>query len=183
MDDVMFSSSSDEWATPQPLFDQINEVFGPFNLDPCGNAQNHKAERVFGPDARYPKDRDGLAAKWAVYGRAANVFVNPPFSREKKMPIEPWIEKAWHEIRIGNASQVVMLIPARTETRIWHHVIFPHAKVIAFVKGRIQFDGVTKSGKPASATFPSAIVVFTRAPAGGDPRFRGQTITTWEQRR
>ena len=43
---------------------------------------------------------------------------------------------------------------ARTDTKIWHDVIFPHAKV-EFIKGRLKF-----SNSKNSAPFPSAIVIF-----------------------
>jgi hypothetical protein len=39
--DLMFSSKSDEWETPQDLFDKLNEEFH-FTLDPCATHENHK---------------------------------------------------------------------------------------------------------------------------------------------
>lgn len=32
--EVMFSSNTDNWSTPQHVFDELNEEFH-FNLDPC----------------------------------------------------------------------------------------------------------------------------------------------------
>ena len=32
--DIMFSSKSDEWTTPQALFDELDSEFH-FDLDPC----------------------------------------------------------------------------------------------------------------------------------------------------
>lgn len=171
MDEVMFSSSSDEWSTPKALFDQINETFGPFDLDPCATEENAKAP--IWCDAR----QNGLEAPWGG-ARPWNVFVNPPFCREKKMYVEPWIEKAWEEVRDGCALATVLLIPARTDTKVWHDVIFRHAAIVAFIKGRVTFDGATKSGRPAAATFPSAIVRFSRQALPRPPY-----ITTWEQRK
>ena len=43
---VMFSSNSDEWSTPQAVFDELNQEFE-FNLDPCSTEENHKTPFYF----------------------------------------------------------------------------------------------------------------------------------------
>ena len=55
--DVMFSSNTDEWATPQDLFDQLDAEFH-FDLDPCATAENHKCDMWFS------QDDDGLSKSW-----------------------------------------------------------------------------------------------------------------------
>lgn len=55
--DLMFSSNSDEWYTPQELFDELNNEFD-FNLDPCSTDDNHKCDRY------YTLSDDGLKQKW-----------------------------------------------------------------------------------------------------------------------
>ena len=45
--DAMFSSKSLEWATPQHFFDQLEEAFGEFTLDPCTNDANYKVKNRF----------------------------------------------------------------------------------------------------------------------------------------
>lgn len=48
---------------------------------------------------------------------------------------------------------VVMLVPARTDTRWWHNYI--RKGEVRFIKGRLKFnDG------DSPAPFPSAIVIF-----------------------
>ena len=37
----MFSSKSDEWETPQDLFDELNKEYD-FTLDPCATSENAK---------------------------------------------------------------------------------------------------------------------------------------------
>lgn len=54
---TLFSSASEEWATPQELFDKLNEEFN-FTLDPCATPQNHKCEQYF------TKEQDGLKMDW-----------------------------------------------------------------------------------------------------------------------
>lgn len=53
----MMSSNSEEWATPQELFDILDSEFH-FNLDPCANETNHKCARYF------TKETDGLSQTW-----------------------------------------------------------------------------------------------------------------------
>ena len=54
---VMFSSKSDEWGTPQHIFDKLNDEFK-FNLDPCSTIENHKTEYFF------TKEINGLNENW-----------------------------------------------------------------------------------------------------------------------
>lgn len=55
--DLMFSSKSDEWATPQRFFDELNNEFR-FNLDPCATDENHKCSNY------YTIADNGLAKNW-----------------------------------------------------------------------------------------------------------------------
>ena len=57
MQDVMYSSKSNEWATPQDFFDELDKEFH-FNLDPCATNENHKCDKYF------TKEDDGLAQNW-----------------------------------------------------------------------------------------------------------------------
>ena len=135
-----YSSRTEEWGTPQDLFDKLNDEFG-FTLDPCASKENHKCDKYF-----TIKD-DGLSQDWGGV-----VFMNPPYGREIKF----WIKKAYQESLKG--SIVVCLIPARTDTIYWHKYIFPFAKDIRFLKGRLKFVKDGKASDPAP--FPSAIVIF-----------------------
>lgn len=135
--DVMFSSQTDQWATPQAFFDNLNKEFG-FTLDPCADDSNHKCQRYF------TKEQDGLKQNW----EQDIVFCNPPYGRD----IKDWVKKAY-ESAIGGAK-VVMLIPARTDTSYFHNYIYGRAE-IRFIRGRLKF-GDSKN----SAPFPSMIVIF-----------------------
>ena len=55
--EVMFSSKTDQWATPQDFFDSINKEFD-FNLDPCADENNHKCEKWFSAS------ENGLLQNW-----------------------------------------------------------------------------------------------------------------------
>ena len=140
MNDVMFSSKSDEWSTPQDVFDNLDAEFH-FNLDPCCTHENRKCEN------HYTKEDNGLKHSWGGY----SVFCNPPYSN-----IAEWVEKCYREGTKDNTT-VVLLIPSRTDTKYFHNFIYNRAE-IRFVKGRLKFGGHSNS-----APFPSMIVIFRGA--------------------
>ena len=57
----VFLKGSDEWETPQDLFDDLDEEFH-FDLDPCATDENHKCL------AYYTVEEDGLTKSWGVPG-------------------------------------------------------------------------------------------------------------------
>lgn len=57
MNEVLFSSKTDDWSTPQDLFDALDAEFH-FTLDPCSNEQNHKCKKYF------TKEDNGLLHDW-----------------------------------------------------------------------------------------------------------------------
>lgn len=140
MNNILFSSKTDEWSTPQYVFDDLNNEFN-FTLDPCATKENHKVSNYL------TKERNGLAISWG----GERVFCNPPYSQ-----IDKWVEKAYRETRNDNTI-VVLLIPSRTDTRYFHNYI-NHRAEIRFVKGRLKF-GDSKNAAP----FPSMIVIFRGA--------------------
>lgn len=54
---VIFSSQTDDWATPQDFFDKLNLEFH-FTLDPCASAENAKCQKF------YTKTENGLLQDW-----------------------------------------------------------------------------------------------------------------------
>lgn len=54
---ALFTSNSDEWTTPQDVFDILDKEFH-FNLDPCATDKNHKCDKYF------TREIDGLSQKW-----------------------------------------------------------------------------------------------------------------------
>lgn len=75
---TMFSSTTDEWETPQDFFDRLDAEFR-FTLDPCSTDDNAKCAK------HYTRQDDGLSKDWT----GETVFCNPPYGRE--MP--KWIAK------------------------------------------------------------------------------------------
>ena len=148
---VHFSSKTNEWNTPDDLYNKLDNEFN-FTLDPCTNGENNKCDKF------YTEKENGLIQDWSK----DIVFMNPPYGRE----ISQWIEKAYNESLKG--SKVVCLIPSRTDTKYWHDFIFNKASEIRFIKGRLKF-GNSKN----SAPFPSAIVVY-------DNNFNNTKYSTYE---
>lgn len=136
--DLMFSSATDEWYTPLDFFQELDKEFH-FNLDPCATTENHKCPLF------YTREQDGLKQNWGGY----KVFCNPPYGRV----IGKWVEKAYRESQKPNTF-VVMLIPARTDTKWFHEYIYGKAE-IRFIKGRLKFGGCKNA-----APFPSMVVIF-----------------------
>lgn len=139
--DVLFSSKTDQWATPQDFFDKLNEEFH-FTLDPCADEFNHKCDRFFS------EKENGLVQDWS----GETVFCNPPYGRETKKRVQ----KCFQEVHEGCCPCAVMLIPSRTDTQWFHQYIYQKAEV-RFVKGRLKF-GDSKN----SAPFPSMVVIFRK---------------------
>lgn len=135
MNDVMLSSKTDLWETPQALFEELNLEFG-FQTDVCALPENAKCE-VF-----YTPEQDGLSQEWTGV-----CWCNPPYGRQ----IGKWVKKA-----AESDATVVMLLPARTDTKWFHDYILPNAE-IRFIKGRLKFGG-SKNGAP----FPSMICIFRK---------------------
>ena len=134
----LFTSSTDEWATPQDFFRTLDEEFH-FTLDPCSTDNNAKCK------LHYTLKDNGLEQDW----EGQIVFCNPPYGRT----IKDWVRKAYEESTKPNTT-VVMLLPARTDTAFFHDYIYHKAKEIRFIRGRLHFNGA------GPAPFPSMVVVF-----------------------
>lgn len=137
MTNVHFSSATDEWETPQKLFDELEEKYR-FTLDVCATKENAKCENF------YTKEDNGLTKDWND-----TCWMNPPYGRN----IKYWVKKAYESAR-DNGAIVVCLLPSRTDTAWWHDYVLPYGEV-TFIRGRLKFGNATNS-----APFPSAIVVF-----------------------
>ena len=133
----MFSSKSDAWSTPQDFFNRLNDEFN-FEIDVCASPQNTKCSKYF------TKEQDGLSQSW---GKSI-CWCNPPYGRE----VGAWVQKSYMSSKEG--ATVVILLPARTDTKWFHEYIYNNAE-IRFVKGRLKFGGSSNS-----APFPSMVVIF-----------------------
>lgn len=168
----MFSSKNKGYETPQDVFDDLNREFR-FTLDVCAVKETAKCRKFYSPD------NDAFNHKWRGV-----CWMNPPYGEPEHackpkcvkkacqkrgyhintyIPgIADWMKKAYEE-SINSGAVVVCLVPARTDTKMWHEYCMK-AYEIRFVKGRLKFGDSENT-----APFPSAIVVFDASKAGRFP--------------
>lgn len=161
---VLFSHKSDEYGTPRELFDRLNDKFH-FTLDAAASNDNKLC------DLWYSKESSALTANWDE-DTSGIIWCNPPYSMCKE-----FVKKAYEEWKGG--CKIVMLLPARTDTRWFHDYIYNYSCIrpsltelnylahlyqegyinheikIEFIKGRLKF-----SESKNSAPFPSMLVYF-----------------------
>lgn len=142
---TLFTSNSDEWRTPDNIFNYMQQNYQ-FTLDAAAAQENAKCPNYF------TKQNSALENTWD--GR---VWCNPPYSRGMA---SKFVEKIHSEVILNkNAEFCWVLLPARTDTILWHKYIFSFAAEILFIKGRLKF--LDETGKTKScAPFPSALVLF-----------------------
>ena len=146
--DVLFSSASDEWETPQDLFDRLDAEFN-FQIDLAASATNAKCALY------YCEKNDAPKQDWIHDGQRG--WCNPPYSRGL---CAKFIAKAAAQRLKGFLT--VMLLPARTDTKAFHEHIYDASTwkgrtgiEIRLLPGRLKF-----SGAKAGAPFPSMLIVF-----------------------
>jgi hypothetical protein len=132
-----YSSATPDWHTPPSVIERVQATFGgEIDCDPCSNAwPPNVPARV-----HYAEGDDGLSRDWLGN-------MNPPYGRG----IGQWIDKALAEYYDGRTDALVMLLPARVDTRWWRKAVGDHG--FAIIRGRLTF-----SGAPAPAPFPSAVL-------------------------
>ena len=130
---ALFSSQRDDWETPKDLFYRLDKIYH-FETDLCANENNAKCKKY------YSVEQDGLKQEWK-----GSCWCNPPYGRG----VGKWVEKA-----ANSNALVVMLLPARTDTK-WFHDYCIKKGTVEFLKGRVKFVGAKNN-----APFPCMIVVF-----------------------
>lgn len=139
---LMFSSANQCWATRWECYNQICEEFNSgvsFNLDPCAEHETTKCEYYF------TKEQDMFSIEnWnhklfntdkLRWYKPINAFVNPEYGRAQPK----FVEKCIEQVNIGAVEKAVILIPARTDTKLFHNVILKNSESITFYEGRLVF--------------------------------------------
>lgn len=149
--------TSDDWETPQWLFDELNQEFD-FRIDLCSSWDNAKC------GWRVEDYLDGDSTIIGVtnaesYDGTKAAFMNPPYSN----PL-PFIQKAYTD---SKNVKIVCLIKCDPSTKTWavfwdyeNHTPKPGVEV-RFLPKRLRFEYEGKPGKHAAA-FPSAIIIMDR---------------------
>lgn len=139
-----FESIKQDWTTPKKLFNQINEEFH-FECDLAASKDNALCSKFFS------QEDDGLSKEWNGV-----CWLNPPYG-DKSSKMVDWIKKAYHDSQKNPNLTVVMLIPARTNTK-WFHDYCMKAAELKFICGRPKF-GDSTHGLPQ----PLILVVFKKS--------------------
>ena len=151
-------SEKQDWGTPLSFFDYVEKTFDvKFTLDACASAHNYKVDQYM------TEQDDALIQEWCESDNNGNgktyeqVWLNPPYGNMQKQ----FIVKAATEAVLGNC-RVFALIPARTDTRLFHEVVLNYASAVYFIKGRLHFEESNrkKPNNRGSSTHPSMLVIF-----------------------
>ena len=128
---------TDEWLTPRSII----EALGPFDLDPCS-----PIDRPWSTAKKhYTKEDNGLLQPWDGL-----VWCNPPYGQET----HKWLN------RCSLHNNCLVMIPARTETRMWFDYVWYHAKLIVFLKGRPHFYHVDGRRAKGNSGAPIVIIAY-----------------------
>ena len=139
------SSAREDWNTPPDVVAALLRALGltAFDLDPCSPLQGGSAVVALNS---FTEADDGLRQRWSGV-----VFCNPPYGREAS---PAWTARCRAAAESGEATLVVGLLPARTDTGWWHRSVAGSAHVL-LLRGRLKFgDG------RAAAPFPSALALW-----------------------
>lgn len=140
---VVQGSEFPDYLTPWPLADALEREFG-FDVDLAADQQSAITDLWLGPGSPLGEE-DALACSWNALAHESGDtgklyslltgFLNPPWSRERKMPIEPWLKKALAEAEAGFTT--VMIVPHRPDTRWW--LLIQHAAEIREIPHRVKY--------------------------------------------
>lgn len=146
------STGKDTWETPDDLFQSLNEKYH-FVLDAAADEMNHKCAEWLGPGGVH-EDALSTDVNWQYWLAQGNIWLNPPYSRGLQTR---FVQRAVHEAGASSHGHVVCLLPARTDTKLFHTCIYHKLNAeVTFLKGRLKFKGAS-----AGAPFPSMIVEFS----------------------
>lgn len=178
-----FASGTDEsdlttgnavWETAPLIFRQLNQDYGPFDVDLTADAQRALCPVWFGPGSGQPNGQDALAAEWNYHG--TNGYSNPPYGSF----IQRILPKARLECSLGFTS--LFLLPMRVTKVFKSHVlvgasdlIFPDKRLTFFESGVPRINEKLWQGKRVPradpALFDSVLVRYqAHWPVSAAPR-------------
>ena len=132
------TSQSDEWQTPQWLFDSLDSEFG-FTFDGAATKENALCRKY-----ATKHDTTNMDADWSD----ERVFCNPPYS-----DIETFVHRAlWSSA--PKAELVVLLLPVRTDSN-WHRWLVESKAELRYYRKRISF---LQDGQPMKSPRFSTLV-------------------------
>jgi len=151
MDNILFSSKSNEWYTPIKYIEAVKNVLGVIDCDPASNA---KANEIIQAKRYYNIEDNGLYKTWE-----GKVFLNPPYgkSEEHKLTNQAlWTSRLIKSYKENITTEAILLVNASKEAK-WFKPLWNYP--ICFTDHRIKF--VTPNGISGSQpTKGSAFIYF-----------------------
>ncbi len=132
------NNNKNDWCTPPWLFKRLNEVFN-FEVDGAATKLNTVCDYFISKETTNLHDRYPVNKK---------MFINPPFNDTRSF--------IHHRIL---SKLVVLLIPFRPETKLFHDWFWPNTTIFVFNK-RIQYIHPGTKKEVKGAAFPSCLVFF-----------------------
>lgn len=151
-------SDVDDRRVTREFFDSLHATHA-FTVDAAASADNAMLPRY------WTQEDDALMKSWS----GERVWCNPPYSN-----INPWVEKAWREMRHG-CELVVMLLPAnRCEQGWWQRQVEPYRDGARLRPHRLRLTTEFLPGRMRFEWPPDRVV----PPKGDRPPF-GCVLLTW----
>lgn len=120
-------------------------------------AQLHRDLAAAAAQGRNVSAKDGLLESWS--GLVNLTYVNSPYGAQE---LPKWMEKCFTEAR-ANGSEVIELLPARTDTKRFHEALKGAADAVCFWgPGRIDFDNPPPGSDGGSPSIASAFLYYGR---------------------
>lgn len=129
--------------TPGYVLEPVRDLLGGIDLDPCTEPDNPTKAAQF-----YCLPADGCALPWD----AETVWCNPPYGEAR----DRWVDRCIAE---GTRRQVLLLIPAHTETRTFQRALQACESVL-LVRSRLRFGVLRENGRQEAASHGSALFGF-----------------------
>lgn len=161
---------SDLWSTPTDLFNEINENYGPFQIDLCATEENSKCkyycdDYLHGDpelyDIKQPNEPPYYLNVFKEIKDNLICWMNPPYSN----PL-PFIKKAWEDSKY---CKIVCLVKVDPSAK-WWAVFWDYEQdkgkegcTVKFLPKRIKFNPPKGwEGKQSSPSFASAVIIMDR---------------------
>lgn len=182
-------AKKDDYGTPRDLFDAWWDEAGGFDVDPCTSPAHYTAKRVLAnggticvtPSSVAQENQTKLLQRGIMVDglegmpwRGKTAFCNPPYG----LVLRKWVPRMVDMVVAGHIDSVWALLPARTSTVWWQKYVMQGAvrhheelagigywtggtkstpREVRFLPGRLKFEGA-----PWAATFPSALVIWSK---------------------
>lgn len=148
-----------EYGTPRPLFDALNDEFGGFELDVAASDANHLCPVYF------TKNCSALEHPWASIlrpGARRVAFMNPPFATQGI-----FVQRAYRAC-VEELFTVVILLQARMGPRWFSRYASRSSQIRLFVD-RVEYVAPAAVAKTNGCDFDSMLLILEPGRLNADP--------------